>query len=87
MRFIHFYLAGYFILVLGAGLSLWQAGVLAQISAVWTLTAALVAIGLGLMLAVISSSSRPVTAGSTTPRLAPSTQHSHPAPGTWHPAP
>jgi len=27
MRVIHLYLVGYFVLVLGAGLALWQAGV------------------------------------------------------------
>ena len=35
MRFIHIYLIGYFILILGAGLALWQAGVLARISPTW----------------------------------------------------
>ena len=29
MRFIHLYLIGYFVLVVGAGLALWQAGVFA----------------------------------------------------------
>ena len=58
MRFIHLYLAGYFILVLGAGLTLWQAGVLAHISAVWILLAAVFVIGLGVILAVTSR--RPV---------------------------
>ena len=31
MRFIHLFLIGYFLLVVGAGLALWQAGVLARI--------------------------------------------------------
>jgi hypothetical protein len=52
MRFIHLYLIGYFILVVGAGLALWQAGVLARISGVWLAVAALITIGLGIMLAV-----------------------------------
>jgi hypothetical protein len=52
MRFIHLYLIGYFVLVIGAGLALWQAGVLAQLSAVWILIAAIIAVGLGIMLAV-----------------------------------
>ena len=34
MRFIHLYLIGYFVLVLGAGLALWQAGVLAHVSGI-----------------------------------------------------
>jgi hypothetical protein len=57
MRFIHFYLIGYFILVLGAGLALWQAGVLARISGVWLLISAVIVVGLGIMLAV--SAGRP----------------------------
>jgi hypothetical protein len=52
MRFIHLYLIGYFVLVVGAGLALWQAGVLARISPVWLGISALIVIGLGIMLAV-----------------------------------
>jgi len=59
MRFIHLYLAGYFILVLGAALALWQAGVLARISSIWLLISAIIVIGLGLLLAVTSV--RPTT--------------------------
>ena len=52
MRFIHLYLIGYFVLVVGAGLALWQAGVLARVSGVWLVIGALIALGLGIMLAV-----------------------------------
>ena len=52
MRFIHLYLIGYFILVVGAALALWQAGVLARVDGVWLAIGALVALGLGIMLAV-----------------------------------
>jgi hypothetical protein len=52
MRFIHLYLIGYFVLVVGAGLALWQAGVLARLSGVWFAIGALIVIGLGIMLAV-----------------------------------
>ena len=52
MRFIHLYLIGYFVLVLGAVLALWQAGVLGRVGAVWIAIGLLVAIGLGIMLAV-----------------------------------
>lgn len=54
MRFIHLYLLGYFILVIGAGLALWQAGVLHRVSPVWLLISTLVVIGLGIVLAVTS---------------------------------
>ena len=53
MRFIHLYLVGYFVLVLGAGLALWQAGVLARISATWIGISALIVIGLGIILSVL----------------------------------
>jgi hypothetical protein len=52
VRFIHLYLIGYFLLVVGAGLALWQAGVLARISAIWIAIGIIIALGLGIMLAV-----------------------------------
>jgi len=52
MRFIHLYLVGYFILVVGATLALWQAGVLARVGGVWLAIGALIVLGLGIMLAV-----------------------------------
>jgi hypothetical protein len=52
MRFIHLYLIGYFVLVVGAVLALWQAGVLARISGTWLAIGMLIALGLGIMLAV-----------------------------------
>lgn len=59
MRFIHLYLIGYFILILGAALALWQAGVLQRISPAWLLIAAVIVVGLGILLAVTSV--RPTT--------------------------
>ena len=57
MRFIHLFLVGYFILVLGVGLALWQTGMLSRVAPIWIGIGALVAIGLGIMLSV--SSGRP----------------------------
>jgi hypothetical protein len=57
MKFIHLFLVGYFILVLGVGLALWQSGVLGRLAPIWIGVGVLVAIGLGIMLAV--SSGRP----------------------------
>ena len=54
MRFLTVYLIGYFILLVGAGLALWQSGILRHIPGVWLAIAALIAIGLGIMLAVVS---------------------------------
>lgn len=59
MRFIHLYLIGYFILVLGAGLALGQAGVLARIPPVWLLISMIIIVGLGVLLSVTSV--RPTT--------------------------
>ena len=59
MRFIHLYLVGYFVLLIGAGLALWQAGVLVRIPGIWLLISTVIAIGLGIVLAV--SSVRPTT--------------------------
>lgn len=55
MRFLKIYLAGYFLLLFGAALALWQSGILEQIPAIWIAIAAVIAIGLGIMLAVASS--------------------------------
>ena len=52
MRFIHLYLVGYFVLVVGAVLALWQSGALAKVSAIWIAMGVIIAIGLGIMLAV-----------------------------------
>ena len=54
MRFIHLFLVGYFILVVGIGLALWQTGVLSRIAPIWIGIGALVAIGMGIMLSVAS---------------------------------
>jgi hypothetical protein len=57
MRFLTIYLIGYFILLFGAGWALWQSGILNQIPGVWLAIGVLIAVGLGIMLAV--SSGRP----------------------------
>jgi hypothetical protein len=54
MRFIHLFLVGYFVLLIGVGLALWKAGVLARVSPVWIAIGVLIALGVGIMLAVSS---------------------------------
>ncbi len=54
MRFLKIYLIGYFLLLLGAFLALWQSGILDQIPGVWLAIGALIAVGFGIMLAVAS---------------------------------
>jgi drug/metabolite transporter (DMT)-like permease len=55
MRFLKLYLIGYFILLFGAALALWQSGILAEIPGVWLAIGAVVAVGFGIMLAVASA--------------------------------
>ena len=54
MRFIHLFLAGYVVLVIGVALGLWQSGVLSRVAPVWIGAGLLVAIGLGIMMSVAS---------------------------------
>lgn len=52
MRFVNIYLIGYLILVLGALAALWHGGALGHISAVWVIIGLVIALGLGIMLAI-----------------------------------
>jgi len=52
MRFVHVFLVGYFLLVIGALLALWYGGVLRHLSPVWIIISLVIALGLGLMLAI-----------------------------------
>ena len=54
MKFLQIYLVGYVVLAIGAMLALWQIGVLSQIAPVWIAIGLLIAVGLGIMLAVSS---------------------------------
>lgn len=49
------YLIGYFILLVGAALALWQSGILRQIPVVWVVIGLIIAVGLGVVLAVSST--------------------------------
>ncbi len=53
MRFITIYLAIYFALVIGASVALWRGGVFAYLSALSVILGLLVALGLGVLLAVV----------------------------------
>ena len=52
MRFVHLYLIGYFILVIGALAALWYGGVLQRLSGPWIAIGLVIAAGLGVMLAI-----------------------------------
>jgi hypothetical protein len=54
MRFINVFLIGYFLLILGVGLALWQSGVLSHIAPIWIFIGAIIAVGIGIMASVSS---------------------------------
>ncbi len=58
MKWTGFYLLGYVILIGGLLAALWKLGVLASIGTTWTLIGVVIAIGLGIMIAVSSSGSK-----------------------------
>ena len=58
MRFIHLYLIGYFVLVIGAGLALFQAGALSRVNPLWVVVGAGLIVGLGVMLAITAEKPR-----------------------------
>ena len=55
MSFIRLYIVGYFVLIGGALLALWQADILGRIPMAWIAIGLIIAIGLGIMLAVTST--------------------------------
>ena len=54
MKYLKLYLIGYFVLLIGGVLALWQAGVLDEIPGAWLAIGGVIAVGLGIMLAVSS---------------------------------
>jgi len=52
MRYVHLYLIGYAILVIGALAALWYGGALRHIATMWVVIGVIIAIGLGIMLAI-----------------------------------
>ena len=55
MKWMGIYLLGYVLLLAGVILALWKTGVLASIGPTWTGIGLVVAIGLGIMIAVTNS--------------------------------
>ena len=64
MKYLKLYLIGYFVLLVGAGLALWQSGILDEIPGVWLAIGVIIAVGFGIMLAV-ASTPRAVTTTTT----------------------
>jgi len=55
MRWAGMYLAGYVIMVGGIIAALWKTGFLARIGAAWTIIGIVIALGIGIMIAVANS--------------------------------
>ena len=55
MKWMSIYLVGYFIFLSGVALALWKVGVLASIGTTWTLIGLVIAVGIGIMVAVVNS--------------------------------
>ena len=58
MKWTGIYLLGYVILIGGLLAALWKLGVLARIGTTWTLIGVMIAIGIGIMLAVSNSGNK-----------------------------
>ena len=54
MKFIHLFLIGYSVLVVGVVLALWQMGVLNRVAPIWIAIGLIVAVGVGIMMSVSS---------------------------------
>jgi uncharacterized membrane protein len=54
MIFIHLFLIGYFVLIVGVSLALWQTGVLSRVAPIWIAIGLIVAAGVGIMMSVSS---------------------------------
>ena len=55
MKWMGIYLSGYVVLLVGIFLALWKLAVLERIGATWTVIAVVIAVGLGIMMAVSGS--------------------------------
>jgi membrane associated rhomboid family serine protease len=58
MKWTGIYLLGYVILIGGVLAALWKLGILDRIGTAWTLIGVVIAIGIGIMVAVTSSGSK-----------------------------
>jgi hypothetical protein len=55
LRGLHLFLAVYFVLLAGAAIAMWQSGILARIPELWLAGGVLVAVGLGVGVALTST--------------------------------
>ena len=55
MKWMGIYLSGYVVLLVGILLALWKLAIIERIGATWTVIAVVIAVGLGIMMAVSGS--------------------------------
>lgn len=55
MKWMNIYLIGYLVFLAGVTLALWKAGVIEQIGMAWTGIGLVIAVGIGIMVAVANS--------------------------------
>lgn len=60
MKWMGIYLLGYVIFVAGVIAALWKAGILEKLGTTWTLIGLLIAVGIGIMIAVTSSGEKKI---------------------------
>ncbi|MES2153091.1 MAG: hypothetical protein V4508_25205 [Pseudomonadota bacterium] len=58
MKWAGMYLVGFIVLIGGVLGALWKLGILASIGATWTIIGVVIALGLGIMIAVANSGSK-----------------------------
>ena len=61
MKFINMFLVGYFVLIVGVTLALWQLGVLKNVAPIWISIGVIIAVGVGIMMSVSSGKPAVVT--------------------------
>jgi hypothetical protein len=52
MRYINMYFVGFMVFMLGLGLALWKAGILASVAPIWIVIGAVIALGIGIMMSI-----------------------------------
>lgn len=60
MKWTGMFLVGYFIVIGGIVAALWKLGVLADVGMTWTLIGVVIAIGIGIMLAVSNNRNKDI---------------------------
>jgi len=58
MKWAGMYLVGFIVLICGVLAALWKTGILAEIGATWTLIGIVIALGIGIMVAVSNSGTK-----------------------------